>query len=279
MFARSDHDAAITSYRKALELSPDAIGALDNLVDTLIQSDQVDEAIAELKKYLDEHPNTVKAKFLLGTAYARLGNLDAAAQQFEQVIDSSPQIAQAYINLAKIYEVGSEARVDALERGIAAIPNNAMLGLYLSIEYVQGERYEDAINLLEVMQAANPSNDIFANNLAALLLDYRTDEASYQRAMELTQNFSGTRSPVYADTLGWAYYRNGEYQNAVRYLEISVSGAGQVALYRYHLGMAYFASGDSVGARIELNKSLELAGDDVFKGITEARETLDGLNK
>jgi hypothetical protein len=38
--------------------------------------------------------------------------------------------------------------------------------------------------------------------------------------------------------VGWAYYRNGDFFTAVRYLERAVAGAGQVPILRYHLGMA-----------------------------------------
>jgi Flp pilus assembly protein TadD len=166
-----------------------------------------------------------------------------------------------------------------LERGIAAVPNSYLLGLALGMEYLQRGRAEDAISTYENALSANSDADLIANNLAATLLDYRTDEASYARAKELTRNFNGTRNPMYADTLGWALYRNREYASAVRYLEIAVAGAGQDPLHRYHLGMAYVAAGDLVGARIELEKALELAGDNDFPGITEARAALDGLEK
>ncbi len=51
------------------------------------------------------------------------------------------------------------------------------------------------------------------------------------------------------DTLGWAHYRAGQYTEAVSVLERVVAKAGQFAVFRYHLGMAYLAAGNTVGAQ------------------------------
>jgi len=62
-----------------------------------------------------------------------------------------------------------------------------------------------------------------ANNLAALILDYRSDSGSYKRALKLTRGFEGSDQAALLDTLGWAYYRNGEMDNAIRLLKAAVA--------------------------------------------------------
>ena len=125
----------------------------------------------------------------------------------------------------------------------------------------------------------NPENNLAANNLAALLLDQRTDEESFATALDLAQRFAESREPALVDTLGWAYYRTGDYAKAVRYLEIAVVSADKVGLLHYHLGMAYFAAQNTVQARQELEKAIELASETGFIGIDEARETLKKLQE
>jgi predicted Zn-dependent protease len=118
--------------------------------------------------------------------------------------------------------------------------------------------------------------DIAANNLASLLLDFRTDPASYAEALELAKGLESSDNPAVLDTVGWAYYRNKDYPKAVQFLERAVAAAGQVPLLRYHLGMAYLASNNTDGARQELKQAVGSAKVD-FPGIEVARETLKKL--
>ncbi len=79
------------------------------------------------------------------------------------------------------------------------------------------------------------------------------------------------------DTLGWAHYRSGEDREAVSVLERVVAQAGQFPVFRYHLGMAYFAVGNQAAAKQELTQAVGNAEGD-YPGIDEARRTLLKLN-
>ena len=85
--------------------------------------------------------------------------------------------------------------------------------------------------------------------------------------------FEGSDSAALVDTLGWAYYRNGDYRKAIPFLEKSVSLADEVPVLHYHLGMAYFRNQNPIRAREELEESIDLAQGD-FPGIEEARAVL-----
>jgi len=77
------------------------------------------------------------------------------------------------------------------------------------------------------------------------------------------------------DTVGWAYYRNKDYPQAVRFLERAVAAAGQAPQLRYHLGMAYVASGNTAGAKQELKQAVADKAD--YPGLAEAKEALAKL--
>ncbi len=80
------------------------------------------------------------------------------------------------------------------------------------------------------------------------------------------------------DTVGWAHYRAGDHAKAIAYLERATAAAEQVPELRYHLGMAYLAADNPIGAKQELDKALQLAEAD-FVGIEEARATLAALQE
>jgi Flp pilus assembly protein TadD len=120
-----------------------------------------------------------------------------------------------------------------------------------------------------------------ANDLASLLLDHRTDEESYRQALQLASRFSRASIPAALDTLGWAYYRNGNYEQAVTFLERAVMGADQAPELRYHLGMAYLALDNPVGARQELDRAISQAqaAEIGFTGMEDAQAALKTLEE
>ena len=142
--------------------------------------------------------------------------------------------------------------------------------MLLGTELELAERREDAIKLYEKLLKTNPKAEPAINNLAALLLDYRTDKASWARALELAKTLETAENPAVLDTLGWAHYRNGQYAEAVSVLERVVAKAGQFPIFHYHLGMAYVATGNKVGAKQELKRAVDEAQSD-YPGLEEAR--------
>ena len=165
-----------------------------------------------------------------------------------------------------------------LRRGLAAVPGDPGLGVPLAEEYERARRYDEAMRTYEELLKVNAGLIAARNNLASLLLDHRTDTASFRRALELATPFAESRNPLLLDTLGWAHYRNGDHGQAVHELERAVAASANVPALRYHLGMAYLAANNPVGARQELGKALSEPKAD-FPGIAEARQALAKLEK
>ncbi|MDJ0928054.1 MAG: tetratricopeptide repeat protein [Gammaproteobacteria bacterium] len=274
MQAKGDVDEAVAAYKMTLEENPNATPALQGLTQVLVQNGREQEALDYLQSYLQKNPGQPAAQLLLGAVHARTGNVDAAREVYEAVISGNPQLAQGYAARSGLEPAGSDARLQVLRRGYDANPTNASLALLLTTELERQEQYEEAMAIYESLVEANPDNLIAANNLAALMLDHRDDAASHARALELAKKLEQAEQAPLLDTVGWAYYRNGDYARAVRYLERAVAGASELAILRYHLGMAYAKNNNPVGARQELSQALELAADSTFVGIEEARATL-----
>lgn len=276
MQAKQSPDEAIEAYKQALEKNPKASRALQGLTQALVQQGRAAEAIDYLNDYIAEYPDESSAMLLLGAVHGGQNDKDAAAEQFEKVIELQPQANRAYASLASLYPDDQEKRIRIYERGRSANPTDATLGLLLAGEYERKQDWEKAIQVYESLVEADANNNLAVNNLAALLLDQRTAVADHQRALELARRFADSEQPALVDTLGWAYYRTGDYASAVRYLEVANAGAQQIPVLRYHLGMAHMKNNNPVRAREELEKALELAQAD-FVGIDEARAALDEL--
>jgi len=273
--ARGDTPGAIAFYEQSLRANPDSTTALQALASLSLASGDADRAIEILREFVERNPDQARARMLLGNALVQAQDRRAAESEFRRVIEDQPGMSAAYVNLATLYDDDSVARYDILRQGMTANPDDFRLAVRLGLEYERHGRFDDAIDAYEEALALNPDNRYVANNLAMLLLDRRTDESGYRRAVELAQQFARSEEPNELDTVGWAYYRTGEYPAAVRALQRAVASAGDVAVLRYHLGMAYLAAGDSVRAREEL--SAAVAAGEAFPGLEDARTALAEL--
>jgi len=125
--------------------------------------------------------------------------------------------------------------------------------------------------------AADPNYWFAANNLAFLLSESSDQKTDLDRALELSQKALKQRpgDPAILDTIGWVYYRLGDFSKAQGLIEQALAGAPDSAILNYHMGMALYKTDRIDEARENLEKAL--AGDDEFYGRKEAEETLNKI--
>jgi Tfp pilus assembly protein PilF len=166
--------------------------------------------------------------------------------------------------------------ISVLKVGLEKAPASELLAFSLGLAYHRAEKVSDAIAVYERLLTRNPNLVGAANNIAILLIDYGTpDQAALDRALSLVLRFKDSSHPSLLDTLGWVYYRRGEFSQALGYLKRSVALSPENAESRYHLGMAYLRSGQPQLAKVELERSVTAGAS--YRGIEEARATLTRL--
>jgi Flp pilus assembly protein TadD len=108
-----------------------------------------------------------------------------------------------------------------------------------------------------------------------LLVTYKTDRASLDRARDLTAAFTSSTDGSFLDTNGWVRFKRGEYTEALPVLERAAARSPDSRQVRYHLGMAELHMGQTARARSDLEAALTGAAN--FVGSDEARATLAAL--
>jgi tetratricopeptide (TPR) repeat protein len=103
---------------------------------------------------------------------------------------------------------------------------------------------------------ADPNNIMALNNLAYHLAN---DAKQYDEALKIAQHAKeiSADNPVVDDTIGWAFYQKGLYQNAVAQFREAVSKE-PTARRKYHLAMAYFEAGEQQQARSLMSEALKM---------------------
>jgi tetratricopeptide (TPR) repeat protein len=276
--ARGALEESIDAFQVALDSEPRAVETLTALVRSYVRLDDLDGALKYLQDFIAKYPDNPHGLTLLGEIHARRDDWAAATAANEKALEMQENWLPAYRNLIGIHLRQNDlAKAEAVvDRGLAiASDNNELLLLRANIRERE-QRYAEAIDLYEEVLRDNASLDIAANNYIALVADHRSDPASLAKARAYAERFEGTRNPVFQDTVGWLYYRLGEFATARSLLEQAVGRAGQLPQLRYHLGMTYYKLDQLDLARRELEAALESANTS-FTGIEEARETLARL--
>ena len=182
-----------------------------------------------------------------------------------------------YRNLAIAkYGAGDTAgAVATYEAGIKAAPTEPTLVAELAQLYQKQGRIDAAIASYDSWYQQNPRAPVVANNLAMLLVTYKKDRASLDRARDLTNAFAASTDSNLLDTNGWVHLKRSEYTEALSVLERAASLAPDSKEIRYHLGMAELRLGQTDRARSDLETAL--SGSAKFFGADDARTALASL--
>jgi tetratricopeptide (TPR) repeat protein len=177
-----------------------------------------------------------------------LGRTDEAAKELRILVDADPADMDAVLALGNLYrghERYAEA-VDALSIGVEAIKEQRRADWY--IYYTRGVAYERtkrwALAEADFKQALKlyPNQPQVLNYLGYSWVDMgqNLDEAlrMIQTAVELRPN-----DGAIVDSLGWAYYRLGRYEDAVETLERAIDLQPEDPVINDHLGDAYWQVG------------------------------------
>ena len=186
-------EAAVKSYRQALELSPGYSNALLNLGKLLAEAGQFDEAVTHYQESLRVRPDYVDAHNNLGAALMSLGRIDEAVAHYQEALRIRPDFAGAHLNLG--VALASRGQLDeamAHYRKVLEIqPDCAGAHLDLGVALADRGQVEEAMAHYRKALEIQPDYAEAHNSLGLALAGRgQVDEAiaHYQKALELQPN-------------------------------------------------------------------------------------------
>jgi predicted Zn-dependent protease len=258
-FAQQQWEKAEGAYARAAEQRPKAPEPLLALVQLGVKRGQVAQAQSRLEEVLRAHPEHPYAEGFLGELLLMRGDVSAAIPHFETAARLNPKWVTPWVHLARYHYTGKrQAEGDkALLTGLQTSPENEHMRLLLAVSLGAQRRFDEAIGHYETVLRMNPKSMLAANNLAATLVDHKSDRESLERALALSKAFeSQTPNPYLLDTLGWAHYKLDHGSDAVRLLKQATALAPDHPMLNYHLGAALSKSGQPGDALAHLKKAV-----------------------
>ena len=273
--AQQQWEKAEAAYTRAAEQRPLAPEPLLALVQLGVKRGQVAQTQSRLEAVLAAHPDHLYADGFLGELLLTRGDVGAAIPHFETAARLNPKWSTPWVHLARYHYTGKRVAEgdEALLKGLQASPENEQMRLLLAVSLGAQRRFDEAIGHYETVLRKNPNSILAANNLAAMLVDHKSDPQSLERALTLSRAFeSQTPNPYLLDTLGWAHYKLDHGSDAVRLLKQATALAPDHPVLNYHLGAAFSKSGQPGDARVHLKKAV--AAGTPFEGMEAAKALL-----
>ncbi len=270
---------SLSFLKQQIEDGSADITAISQAILINLQSGDVEAARAFLDEALANAPDDSNLQMMDASLLAVTGDFEEAEAIFRDLIAEFPQSENVVLRLYNmLLATGQpEAAGDVLADALVEQPASTTLRWMRAGELEGQGDFEGAIAVYEEMYAENSSATAIANNLASLISTHRDDAESLERAATIAKRLRELDVPPFQDTYGWIAYRQGNFEEARRFLEPASTGLPNDPLVQYHLGMTYAALGDAEKARTQLNRALTLAGDSPLPQFDVARQKLQEL--
>jgi tetratricopeptide (TPR) repeat protein len=273
-------DDALKLYSTALDLEPDSTNALEAVSSNLVKAKRIREALQRLDDASARYPKLPFALNMKGAILMAQGNSTEAKAAFSAAIERQPTWWPPYSALAGVQndlDHDAAAAAATLRDGIAKSADPLPLQTGLANLLISLGKVDEAIKVYDDALAKNPQTDVAANNLAMLLISYKKDPQSLERAKTLAARFANSPNPDFLDTYGWVLYKRGESEAAVATLQTVLNKIPGSPTSLYHLGMAQASAGQPDAARDSLSRALKSGK--TFSGMDEAKTMLDKLSQ
>ncbi|HEX3808611.1 MAG TPA: tetratricopeptide repeat protein [Rhizomicrobium sp.] len=189
--------------------------------------DQTDKSIALLKEFTASHPDSIEGWTALGDAYRGSEKFAEAADAYDHAVKQIGSIDKSDWPLFYARGISEERahRWDAAEQDLKQAlklkPDEPQVLNYLGYSWIdQGRNTSEALAMLEKARALKPLDGYIV------------------------------------DSVGWAYYRTGRYQDSVKALEDAVLLVPGDPTINDHLGDAYWKVGRRLDAQFQWNHAL-----------------------
>lgn len=261
------------AFNQALERSADFQPASEQLVTLDLLEKKFPAARQRVDALIAKQPKSADLQVLLARVFLAQKENDQAEAALLKAIELQPESSSAYFVLAGLYLAGQQQQraLDNVRKILATNPKDPKALLMEGMLDEQLKNYDGALAAYEKLLAVNPNSAVALNNSAVL---YAERFNQLDRAFTLAQKARELypHEPHMADTLGWILVKRRQYAWALGLLQESAEKLPESAEVQYHLGTAYYLTGDEEPARAALTAALQLSQQ--FPGVEDARKSL-----
>ena len=276
-------DVSILYLRMALYLRPDLGLAQLLLADRFETLRKFDSAIAIYQGIDPSSPYYRMAQVQASLDLQRLGRNDDAIAGLKKLVAGQPNDSEAWVALGDTYRSASKftEAVDAYDHAEKAIPKAAKRDWPMFYARAMAKeklkRLDDSENDIQVALKLSPEQPELLNYLGYSWVDQGKRIPEALTMLEKARTLRPYDGYI-VDSVGWAYYRLGRYDEAATTLRAAVLLVPGDPTINDHLGDALWRAGNRISARFQWNHALTFSDNDTDKAAIE-RKLKTGLSE
>jgi tetratricopeptide (TPR) repeat protein len=169
---RGDYAAAIDDYLAALELNPDYLDAVINLVELTAATEAAARVAPIIEKLLEKEPTSAKLLYARGRLRMESGDIEGGEAALQEAIRCEPALGVTWYALAALYGMSEryEEAVTAADRALIEFGDDYMLWLNRGQALHALKRYPEAMASYDTATTLAPDDPAAWFHLGRLLL-------------------------------------------------------------------------------------------------------------
>ncbi len=245
---QENYPASVDTFRKMLPLGDDnARTGYQDIIDTYREAKQWNQATSVAKEAAQKMPNDRGLRMVLDAQIADTGDADKALADVRSLLKGTPEDREVYITIAQMstrLKRWSDAE-EALNKAehLSTKPEDVEYVAFLrGSTFEREKKFDEAETEFKKVLAADPQSAVTLNYLGYMNADrgVRLDESlAYIRQAVSLDPSNGS----YLDSLGWAYFRLGKYDQAEETLTKASLRLRSDPTVQDHLGDLYQKTG------------------------------------
>ncbi len=251
--------------RAGLLLEPDIAGGLAALtLANILDSNGLGEDAIDVLEAIDgEAPFRHLGMLRAAIALDRVDRTEDAERAFKESISRDPDDVQAYIAYGNMlrgrerFSQAAEVYSEAVKRVGTPVRSNWTLFYFRGITHERSKQWDKAEADFKTALELFPEQPLVLNYLGYSWVDMGLNLEPaldmIRKAVELRPN-----DGYIVDSLGWAYYRLGRFEDAAKELERAVTLRPDDPVINDHLGDAYWQTGRTLEAQFQWRHARDL---------------------
>jgi tetratricopeptide (TPR) repeat protein len=231
------YDEAIVTFEEARKIAPKDPSINGFLIQSHLSAKRYERALELARAARAASPDEIRFVRLESEALRQTGQVEQAIAVLEEMVRKKGDDPAAHLALAHGYveaKRGPQA-VKVLQEAQARFPDDVTLPFELGAVLEKQKRYADAEAAFKQALQRNPEHAPTLNYLGYMLADRgeRLDESvDYIKRALAIEPANGS----YLDSLGWAYFKNGQFALAEDYLRRAAEQLALNAVVQDHYG-------------------------------------------
>ncbi|MDD3295833.1 MAG: tetratricopeptide repeat protein [Candidatus Omnitrophica bacterium] len=275
---RKDYPAGLRALEEARAEDPDSIHIRLKIATVLINMRRFDEAEKILLEVKEIDPNNLDVSLVLIFVYSYAQKDKELEEEYEFFLEKAHESKPKDIGISEylaqfyFYKKKPQQAIEVYKKIIETNPKHVTAYFWLGYLYEEAGRRREAVDMWKAGLEIDGSYAPILNSLGYV---YAQEGNNLDLAEEMVQKAlkEEPENGAYLDSLGWIYYRKGDFDKAKEYLEKSITYIKDPEVYE-HLGDLYITTG-------EKDKGLEFYGQGLenFPDYKRLQEKIDNYEK